>query len=152
MHDSAPDPRLIALETRLAALAPAARLDRDRVMFAAGQRIGRRRLRQTQVLLGAASGVCAVLATLVIALPRDGRGRIETPTAEATAPVLADERVPARPPIDGPTNYRLLRDWPEGLEQVAYETQGPAADDPDASSRSRHTLLKQYLESTPGRL
>ena len=73
MHDepTPDDAPLSGLEARLAALVPRAAIDRDRLMFAAGQRAAAHRLRTANRLLTASSLVLGCLVVALVAVPRE---------------------------------------------------------------------------------
>ncbi len=163
--DSPLDAELNALERQLAALSPAARLDRDAVMFAAGVGAGRRRARRAAALFGTAGATCgAVLALLVaggqppggMAPPDDVRARlvrVQDDRADEQSP--AEVREPAgtlAEVADGPTNYRLLREWSSNRDAgTDYQKEPSAPDEPlrePARPELPRELLKRYLDAT----
>jgi hypothetical protein len=172
MHDSASphDDELTALEAQLGALAPLARIDRDRLMFAAGQRVGRRRLRLAHALLVATSAICGALLALLVATPaaRHDTPPGSRPPGDARSVAGAGSQFPGAPDapddasvvsaatLEAPTNYRLLRRLSDDLDRrIAYATEPAAADEQDRETRPppfSRALLKRYLETTPGRL
>lgn len=172
MHDepSSHDAELSGLEAQLAGLAPRARLDRDRLMFAAGQHAAARRLRFANRALLATSLVSAGMAAMLAITPR----AIVVPPAvppAVDAPHLAGHAKPAAIAgdettdgtagtsvalLDGPTQFRLLQllsNDPDARIGTRSLGTSPAASDGEASPPSYpRSLLKRYLESTTGRL
>ena len=168
MHDSqSSHHELNEFEAQLAALAPRARLDRDRLMFAAGRRAGARPLRVANRLLATASVGLAVLVAVVVVLPglsREPNARQEPPPAarptlaEAANDDVQDEGVTrgSLAALDGPTIFRLRRQFERGVDEFLQERtervprMGPDEElSPPSYSRA---LLKRYLETTPDRL
>jgi hypothetical protein len=158
MHDGTTphDDELTPLERQLAALVPQDRLDRDRIMFSAGLRVGRRRLQFTSALVAATSVACgALVASLVMqpAAPHEPLGPQLAGDARNVAPLdRPDTRIPSIA-HDAPTNYQLLRALSNNLDaQIAYAPNAPAAieadREPDPPQNPR-SLLKRYLETTP---
>lgn len=164
MHDelSPGDVRLTGFEAQLAALLPGSRLDRDRLMYAAGQRAGQARSRRTRGLL--ASGnvlLAAALVALWIVPQRSGKS-IATPQAQRTAihgslvsakaaPRAADDvHEPSLALVEGPTNLRLMQlfaedpsaEWPGDRDSAASPSAGGDASSPSSSRR----MLLQYLQ------
>ena len=168
MHDpESSHHELNEFEAQLAALAPQARLDRDRLMFAAGRNAGARPLRVANRLLAATSVALAALAAVVVALPRLSREpnvRDEPPPAAgATLAEAAGDDAPIEDvtrgsvaAIDGSTIFRLRRQFERGFdERLPERTERAPRVGPDEEvsppSYSR-ALLKRYLETTPDRL
>lgn len=168
MHDepSSHDTELTGLEAELAALAPAARIDRDRLMYAAGQSTATRRLHVTNRILTATNilfgGLLLMLAvpawineplagpaSLPVGAPKlvedDRRTSVEQ--AEAIAP---DEHVDKSVALlDGPTNFRLLRLLSTNpnarLKEPTDRTVPRQIEYPSRERLYPHELLNQYL-------
>jgi hypothetical protein len=102
MHDhESPDfgvnhSELAEFESRLQSLTPHGRLDRDRLMFAAGQRAAARRYRTRNRFCGGLAATLAVLLSLVVVAPRKPQSlSVESPaqpTALAEGDVLPTPR------------------------------------------------------------
>ena len=170
MHDepSSHDAELTGLEAQLAALSPAARIDRDRVMYAAGRRAGSRRLRVTNRFLTASNVLLGGLLAIVLAAP----GWIYEPVAGPAldAPNVAEHDQPAVATVvanddvsdtslvllDGPTNFRLLKllgnDLDAHFEQPTDRDTPPETDHRALERSYPRTLLNRYLDGKPGRM
>jgi hypothetical protein len=168
MHDPASShDELKGFEAQLAALAPRARLDRDRLMFAAGRRAGARPLRIANRLLATASVALAALLAGVVALPRSsseqnvrpepprGTGATLAETGHDDTPALDAARQPLAL-VDGPTNFRLRQRFMLGFDDHAAQPTQSFPDTEDSVEPSQpndaRSLLKRYLNNTPDRL
>jgi hypothetical protein len=152
---------LSELERQLAALSPIGRVDRDRLMFAAGRRVGQRRLRATQRWLAVTSaGFGAMLAfTMLNPLWSIDRGRdlapviAERPEPDAASP--PDPR-PAVASSDPNSNYRLLQQLAAGVAVEGRDepetASTPAAFGVDSQRDDTRWLLNRYLEEARTRL
>jgi hypothetical protein len=159
---------LSGLAAQLATLAPRASLDRDRLMFAAGQRWGVRRLRIAHRWLAASGVACGGLLAVVVT----SQGRTNVPLAirppaavQAPNPAsdtardkgtssLADGALAMH---DGPTNLRLLqllgRDANADLAIPADRaSSAPMNIDEPLPQSTGHALLKEYLRDSQNRL
>jgi hypothetical protein len=169
MHaESVPDAAALArLEAQLAALAPRWGIDRDQLMFAAGQRAATRRLRTANRILAAASISLAAALLLVVALPAaTHRPRLDSPESSAVA--VRSARTPAADlrkndnaaamaqRTTGPTNFRLLQALARGLDApVEVGATSPSVttlDDESAPPSDNRTLLLRYLEDLTKRV
>jgi hypothetical protein len=155
MHDPTSHDELTSFEARLAALVPATRLDRDRLLYAAGKRAGRRGLRITQTLLAAVSVASGALVALVVLDPRVG-GESPDGAAPGAASLAGSPDVKANPAgasVDGaaPTNYQLLRRLANDRDArvAASGTTPPRVPDGEAAPADRRSLLKHFLETAP---
>ena len=168
MHDpESSHHELKGFEAQLAALTPRARLDRDRLMFAAGRRAGTRPLRVANRLLATASVVLAGVVAVMVAVPRlpkePADGHEPPPAARPTLAEAANDDAPIEgvtrgslAAIDGPTNFRLRKQFERGVDARLPERTERAPrvgpdEEPSPPSYSR-ALLKRYLEATPDRL
>lgn len=155
------DDELSALERQLRELVPAAKIDRDRLMFAAGLRAGRRRLRFAHGLLAVTSVACGALVALVVTTPRAPREPLraespgETQSVARAAGDLPPTTVPP-PSREAPTNYQLLRRLSDDLDaRIAFGREAVPTIEPDhepAPPQYPRALLKRYLENDPGQL
>ena len=153
---------LSELERQLAALAPTGRLDRDRLMYAAGRRAGQRHLRVTQRWLAVTSaGFGAMLAFSTLNPLWSGDRRLEGRPAfvaqqtEATAASQPAARFD-RGSNDPSANFRLLQQLAAGTPREA-----PRADhsetpsdviERDAERSDSRWLLNRYLDDPRTRL
>jgi hypothetical protein len=70
MHDESFDSELGSFEARLRSLTPQSGLDRDRLMFSAGEHAARRRYRMRYRLLAGTNAALAILLVAVVVAPR----------------------------------------------------------------------------------
>jgi len=161
MHDKhSQTPELEQLAAQLAALTPRTEFDRDKLMFAAGRRAGRRKLVAVNRLLGACCVLLAVAAILPLAMPQRSSmvaGQAPRPTVQATELasnhvvkalpnqlVAADSRELAASIAEGRGDLRPAR-LREGAEPPSNET-GPS-DSTTARPKPSRELMREYLES-----
>jgi hypothetical protein len=153
---------LSELERQLAALAPTGRLDRDRLMYAAGRRAGQRRLRATQRWLAVTSaGFGAVLAFATLnplwSVDRwpDGPPAF---VAQQTEPATASQPAARfdRGSSDPSTNFRLLQQLAAGAPRESprsdHSETPPDAAERDAGRSDSRWLLNRYLDDPRTRL
>jgi hypothetical protein len=160
MHDD----QLRALERRLAALTPASTLDRDRLMFAAGQAASRRRLRCAHGWLAATSLACGVLVAVLATFPRSpAPGPVPAVAVHSTQNAGDDASdsepsagsIAARLDPQAPTNHGLLRRMTSDSAEIAYEVPpraAPATGISLGTPQNPRSLLREYVESTHGQL
>jgi hypothetical protein len=157
--------RLTGFEAQLALLAPQARLDRDGILFAAGERSGRAKARRTSRWL--ASGNLLLVAALVGSwlAPRTIGPSIESPgnpagqslaTASSNRPAFHSTAPPAAVVADGPTHLRLLQMLAgevDGRQAMSATTQAPSSTGYEVSEPSEvRALLQRYLQDTSEQL
>jgi hypothetical protein len=177
MQDPSSDnAELSGLAAQLAALAPRASLDRDRLMFVAGQRLAARRLRIAHRWLAASGVACGSLLALLVTT----RGGSNEPRAASTPPVAGPQsvvsNVPALPSSrlrektssqiagdtlamrgDGSANFRLLQLLGRDANaDLAIPTDGDSAQSTEdaelLSPSTPRALLQQYLRDSHSRL
>jgi hypothetical protein len=108
MPEKVPDLEVTQLETALAALAPRpATLDRDRLMFLAGQRAAARRVWLLPCASAALASVATLLAVLLLYRPETRIVQVPAPPPEPSAPSSFSKDTDATPPSSG--EYILLR-------------------------------------------
>jgi hypothetical protein len=173
MRDESFDTQLEALEGRLRSLTPHARIDRDRLIFAAGERAGRRRLRLVNRALAGTSVALAVWAAFASLAQMTEKTAHDPPSNLAAAsrpntrarPSTSNSRttVDGNPRslalAEGPTSQRLLQIWARnGQSFELFDDSSPAersisTTDSDSlpASTSRELLLR-YLQSNHDRL
>jgi hypothetical protein len=158
-HPQSPDDTpLSGLEARLAALAPRATIDRDRVMFAAGRRAAAQRLRRANRVLAATNVLLGGLLAIVL-VPGWMREPVAAPAPTIDRPRLAeDDRSTAMPRttadaslalVDGPTNFRLLQllsgDPDAQIDKPTQRTVPRQIEHPSPERLSPRALLNRYL-------
>ncbi len=170
MHDEhAPaDVRLTGFEAQLAALSPGARLDRDRLMYAAGQRAGQARSRRTNSLLASGNVLLAAALVVVWIVPQRSEREIAAPPMRG----IADEGNVAAATtttrsnghkhdsslafVEGPTNLHLMQllgndssaRWMNATDGVATSITDSGA----SQSTTSRALLQHYLHGSSDQL
>ena len=155
---------LSGLAAQLAALVPCAGLDRDRLMFAAGQRAMAKRLRIAHRWLAATGAACGILLAALL-LPT---ARQPDRFAERTSPAHEGDAVPKGPlgpsrdgrgaadtvlamRTSGSTNFRLQRllerDVNASLATDYAELSPDDLDREESPAATTRALLYQYLEN-----
>jgi len=161
MQEPAPaHDHLSELERQLAALAPIGRVDRDRLMYAAGRRACQRHLRATQRWLAVTSGGLGAMLAFATLNPLWSVDR--SPDA---APAIAQRREPDVTPApavrsersssDPDANFRLRQQLASGvpLESPEFHDTDTASDaEPDAPRSDSRWLLNRYLNDAHTRL
>lgn len=150
---------LSELERQLAALAPIGRVDRDRLMYAAGRRAGQRRLRATQRWLAVTSaGFGAMLAVAMLNPLWSVDGEPDSAPAIAQRPVPEDSwTIQSGPTSNDPNaNYRLLKQLAAGSTVEAAGARDarvtPDAAVPNPERGDSRWLLNRYLDDPRTRL
>lgn len=162
MQDPAPShDDLSELERQLAALSPIGRVDRDRLMYAAGRRAGQRHLRATQRWLAVTSaGLGAMLAfTTLNPLWSVDRGPASAPAiAQRSEPDVAPPLAlqPERMSSDPSANFRLLQQLAGGAKVDSPSSQDREATTdaavPGGTRSDSRWLLNRYLDDARTRL
>ncbi len=119
MHDepATPDARLTGFEAQLAALTPVARVDRDQLMFAAGERAAIAQSRRAHRLLAGGNALLAAALAVVWIVPQPSQppaaaidARTFAGRAQRDKAVRQVHSMDGDLPfvaVDGPTNLRL---------------------------------------------
>jgi hypothetical protein len=176
MHDPTSDnAKLSGLEAQLAALAPRDSLDRDHLMFAAGQLTAARRLRFANRCLAATSLAFGVIVVVLVAIRPTPNEFLTGPALQVNpagnlahadqvnqVPTLSDPASDNRGAgsratwADGSTNFRLLqrfgRDVNATLAARANSAPQRKMDDNVSPPIYPRALLNQYLDDKQGRL
>ncbi len=171
MHDESttPDAGLTRFEAQLAALSPMSRIDRDRVMFAAGERSAMARSRRTKRLLAGGNALLAAALVVMWLAPHPANSTsgkrashdvvphsMATKNDASEAIVAPDRTDVSLADWKGPTNFRLLRMWGDDLGgHLASESATPRSAGPDSADfppSDSHSLLKRYLKGMLPRL
>jgi hypothetical protein len=126
MSDEPRPAELNALENSLRSLNPAPVLNRDQLMFHAGQESMRRSFR---ILMGVAAGLVALLPLQAMLLPRSGSERVVYVTAPAPQERPVQLAAPVPPPTNDPAAYFHVRKQvlEKGAESLPPPPAAPAA-------------------------
>jgi hypothetical protein len=141
------DSALNDMAASMARLQPSpSRLDRDRVLFLAGQAAGNRRSRRTAILWPAISGTLAAAALLLAMVVINDRAGREI---RQVAIVDPQKTLAGKPPVAPGEGLAYLRLRTEALDDH-WPT--PMLDQPDdratdTSAPDQHTMLKELLGS-----
>jgi hypothetical protein len=160
------DSELAGLETRLRALTPHWRLDRDRLMFAAGERASARRFRTRNRFYGGLSAALTVSLAVAVFTPRKAEPlAVELPKSTAAfathSPLSAPDRAGGDNATSASGEVFVARsastrfDQVQRMEQGSIDTREAASSDseneteeaapPPSTSRG---LLRRYLNVT----
>lgn len=152
--ERSPDDGLTRFEAQLAALAPATRLDRDRLLFAAGERSAARRARRrNRLLLGGNVGLAALLAlALVSRAPQQPSADLApSPSLVAQTPVVPAPESAALANAGPYAQFRLRQAWERGDWPAEASSNGALSlpdDEPMTSGASRRELSRLLEEQT----
>ncbi len=149
------------LERQLAALVPSARVDRDRLMYAAGRRAGQRHLRVTQRWLAVTSAGCGAMLAVVVMNPMwavDREPRPATAIAKRPEPAAAfqltaqSDRVLNDPAASFRLRQQLAAGVPHDIPRSDHGETPLDAVEHDAARSDSRWLLNHYLADPHTRL
>ncbi len=147
------DARLTGFEAQLSGLAPTARFDRDRLMFAAGGRAAAARSRHANRLLAGGNVLLAVALAALWLVPQPSRPATTQGIAKVTERVKAARQVDSSDgelpfvAVDGPTNLRLR----QRLAADASIRWASEHTESEGGTRGRENTLPEALRVMPRR-
>jgi hypothetical protein len=155
------DTRLTGFEAQLAALAPQTKLDRDRVMFAAGERAGLAKARRTSRWMLSANLVMVAALVASWTMQPGSQPQIAAPSTQPIEKLAEDARpetfdgsvVDSTNKAQGPTHLQLMERLVaggSGGSELAHVVEPASSANDEANSSEVRVLLQRYLDSPAG--